>query len=256
MPKNIKIFLSSVQHVSTVVPANFEPYYVLESYWYLKSNGKQTKQLMNWFLKAKMFLLDSGAFTFMNCKNKKTDFDAYVDGYIKFINDWDVKYFFEMDLDALMPYSEVLKLRERIESGTGKRCIPVWHKSRGREEWTKMCQEYDIVAIGGIASKEIKPAEYGMVYEMCEEAKKYNCIVHGLGFLRLKLINEDKCPFDMVDGSGWQGHMRGKTYKIEDGKLNSYDKKGVYWKDLCVECYDAWDRYCKIKDKVVCENQL
>ena len=159
MPKNIKIFLSSVQHVSTVVPANFEPYYVLESYWYLKSNGKQTKQLMNWFLKAKMFLLDSGAFTFMNCKNKKTDFDAYVDGYIKFINDWDVKYFFEMDLDALMPYSEVLKLRERIENGTGKRCIPVWHKSRGREEWTKMCQEYDIVAIGGIASKEIKPAE-------------------------------------------------------------------------------------------------
>ena len=248
LAKDVKIFLSSVQHVSSVVPSNFEePYYVLESYWYLKSDGKQANQLMKWFSKAKMFLLDSGAFTFMNCKNKKTNFDEYVNGYINFINKWDIKYFFEMDLDVLMPYSDVLELRKRIEDGTGKKCIPVWHKSRGMEEWTKMCKEYDIVAIGGIASREIKQSEYGMFDEMCKEAKKYGCKVHGLGFLRLKLINEDSCPFDMVDGSGWQGHMRGKNFKLEDNILSSYDDKGRYWKDLCVECYDAWDRYSKLK---------
>lgn len=43
------------------------------------------------------YLLDSGAFTFMNSA-KRADFDSYVDRYIDFINEYNVPLFFEMDL--------------------------------------------------------------------------------------------------------------------------------------------------------------
>ena len=109
--------------------------YVLESFYYIKP----------WQLKliesCKMFLLDSGAFTFFSA-GKHIDWSQYLTQYIRFINEHDVKYFFELDIDDLIGYEEVLKLRERLEGETGKKSIPVWHISRGREAFVKMCEEY------------------------------------------------------------------------------------------------------------------
>lgn len=64
---------------------------VLESYFYLRS-----KEWMFPLIKEfKNFLLDSGAFTFMNqSKNHKVDWDEYIEEYAAFINKLDIDLFF------------------------------------------------------------------------------------------------------------------------------------------------------------------
>ena len=114
------------------------PLYVLESFYYI-----QDWQLQE-IPKYKMFLLDSGAFTFMsNTKKAKVNWKEYIDSYIEFINKHDIKYFFELDIDVVVGYENVKKITKYIEQKTNKQCIPVWHKSRGLEEWERLTKEYN-----------------------------------------------------------------------------------------------------------------
>lgn len=71
---NTKIFLSSIVNVKTTIVPHFEPYYILESYIYLKAKTKKTKDYIMWCLSAKEFLLDSGAFVFINKSKKASKF--------------------------------------------------------------------------------------------------------------------------------------------------------------------------------------
>ena len=103
--------------------------YMLESFFYVLP--WQIERIPN----MKMFLLDSGAFTFMNSQKGKVNFDEYLTRYINFINKYDIKYFFELDVDSIVGYEKVKQLRKRLENETGKKCITVWHKSRGKEEY-------------------------------------------------------------------------------------------------------------------------
>ena len=130
--------------------SKYKPY-VLESYYYA---DETTEKLIPYFGD---FLLDSGAFTFMSNTAGNVDWVKYMDGYIDFINRNKIDKFFELDVDSVVGYGKVKEMRKYIEQGTGKKVIPVWHKSRGKKEFEKMCEEYDYVAIGGIVSKEIKP---------------------------------------------------------------------------------------------------
>ena len=72
--------------------------YLLESYYYIKDFQKPLIR------NADLFLLDSGAFTFMNTSKGNVNWNAYIDKYIAFINENDVKYFFELK-----------KIRQRIK---------------------------------------------------------------------------------------------------------------------------------------------
>ena len=75
------------------------------------------------------FLLDSGAFSYMNGqKCTKESLLDYLEKYIKFINEYDVKYFFKLDVDTIYGIEFVEKMRQKLEKETGKQCIPVWHK--------------------------------------------------------------------------------------------------------------------------------
>lgn len=131
----------------------------------------------------KNFLLDSGAFTFMNqSKNHNINWDAYIEEYGNFINKYDIDLFFELDIDSIVGIDEVERLRYKLERITGKKSIPVWHVSRGHDYWLKMIKEYDYVAIGGIVTKEIKPKQYPIFTQLLKEAHIGNCKVHGLGF--------------------------------------------------------------------------
>ena len=88
---------------------------------------------MDWeieLIKSKNFLLDSGAFTFMNGR-KYSDLDMYLEKYINFINENDVEKFFELDVDCIKGIDWVEKSRYKLEAETGKKCIPVWHVRRG-----------------------------------------------------------------------------------------------------------------------------
>lgn len=249
---NTKIFLAATSHVKSAVVPYYKPHYILESFMDLKAKSKATIDYVNWCLSADEFLLDSGAFTFMNKSKKSSEFTNemlrdYIESYIEFINTYNIKYFFEMDIDCVIGYEKVKEIRHYIESKTNKKVIPVWHITRGIEDFHKMCKEYDYIAIGGIAAKEIKRSEHYMLYELCDIAHSYGCRVHGLGYLPLAVLNDRNCPFDTVDGTSWQGHIRGYCYNLNNGKLEK-NKDGRYWKELAHDSFGAWTTFSKLPD--------
>lgn len=172
------------------------------------------------------YLLDSGAFTFMNGKSK-IDFDSYVDRYIEFINQYKVKNFFEMDIDAIVGLKKVEEYRKRIERKTGRQCIPVFHRERGKQYFLDMCKEYSYVAVGGIAIKDISKSEHKYFPWFINTAHEHGCKIHGLGYTDFAHINEFR--FDTVDSTTWlNGGKFGNMITIRDGypKQTSLRKEG------------------------------
>lgn len=191
----------------------YEIPYVLESFAYFKE--PQKKQIKN----AKMFLLDSGAFTFMNsAKGGKVDFDSYLKKYINFIKENDIEYFFELDIDSITGYDKVKEYRRILEQKTGRRCIPVWHRSRGLNDFIQTAKEYDYMAIGGIAIKNITASEYRHFETLLNIAHHYGCKVHGLGFTNTKLLHKYK--FDSVDSATWtSGGRFGQAFRFDGQRM-------------------------------------
>lgn len=216
--------------------------YALESFYYFQDWQKMLLKT------CKMFLLDSGAFTFMS-NVTDTNFDEYLTRYIKFINDNDIKYFFELDIDSVVGYEKVKQMRHRLEKETGKRCIPVWHKSRGIDEWYKLCKEYRYVAIGGIVSKEITKKDYPVLLQLNKIAARYGTKVHGLGF-----TNKDayKYGFYSVDSTNWKSGGRFGQLHIFDGKkiisISAKDKRAKNYKQIDNHNIREWIKYQKYLD--------
>lgn len=225
----------------------FEDTYILQSFFYV--DDFTTKKILP---NCKMFLLDSGAFTFMNSKNKKCNFEEYIVRYIDFIKFYDIKYFFELDVDSVVGYEKVKEYRERLEKETGKKCIPVWHKSRGKDEFLKMCDKYDYVAIGGIVTKEITKEQYPFFTWFINEAHKRNCKIHGLGFTSLSEI--EKYHFDSVDSTSWtSGNRFGIVYNFDGKKLiqtkRPNNKRIGDHYGLSLHNFNEWLKFQKYADK-------
>jgi hypothetical protein len=181
--------------------------YILESFYYVE----------DWMLpyidnKVWNFMFDSGAFTFMEQKapgvksaidSDSMQWDDYVRRYADFILEHDIDLFFELDIDVVVGLDRVNKLRDLLEQRTGKRSIPVWHKSRGLENWKQIVKEYDYVAIGGIVSGEIRRAERKFLNPMCDIAHAHNTRVHGLGLSPSERAGLPSYRFDSMDSTIW-----------------------------------------------------
>ena len=217
--------------------------YMLESFFYVLP--WQIERIPN----IKMFLLDSGAFTFMNGTGN-ANFDEYLTRYINFINKYDIKYFFELDVDSIVGYEKVKQLRKRLENETGKKCIPVWHKSRGKEEYLKMCEEYDYVAIGGIVTKEITKDQYPFFTWFLNEAHKRGCKVHGLGFT--SIADLPKYHFDSVDSTSWKSGGRfGQLHIYRNGAIKTITQKSkrAVYRAIDTNNFNEWlkfQRYAEV----------
>lgn len=218
----MRVFLAATSDKNFCIKEIKKIDYILESFYYIQ----------DWQLpiieRCKMFLLDSGAFTFMNNFKGKINWEEYIDKYANFINKNNIKHFFELDIDTLVGYKKVKEYRKYLEDKTQKKCIPVWHKSRGLEEWKKLTKEYDYVAIGGIVIKEIKQADYKYFLPLLEIAKKNKCKVHGLGFTNLKSL--DKYKFYSVDSTSWKSGGRfGQLYIFNGNTLiqKSFNNKRI-----------------------------
>ena len=186
--------------------------YVLESFFTVKP------WVMDYIKNCKMFLLDSGAFSFMTRSNLRPDFDEYLKKYINFINKYNVQYFFELDIDSVVGLKKVEEYRAILERETGRKCIPVWHKSRGKQYFIDMCKEYDYVAVGGIASREIKPNEYKYLSWFVKTAHEHGAQIHGLGFSNPKYL--EIIHFDTVDSTSWaSGERWGQLYKFNGKRI-------------------------------------
>ena len=83
------------------------------------------------------------------------DWEEYIERYAGFIKATGVEHFIELDIDCVMGYERVKELRNKLITLTNKQPIPVWHKSRGKDEFLKMCDEFPYVALGGIAINEL-----------------------------------------------------------------------------------------------------
>ena len=184
--------------------------YTLESFYYC---DEDTERLMPFYGD---FLLDSGAFTFMQDKGNVKDWEEYIERYADFIKRNNVQKFFELDIDKVVGYEKVKQYRKRLEDLTGRQCIPVWHKSRGYAEYVRHCEEYSYVAIGGYVVKELTSKDYELFPMMIQKAHQNGAKVHCLGFTKLSCLS--KYHFDSVDSTAWTtGNRFGFIYKF-DGK--------------------------------------
>lgn len=194
--------------------------YILESFFYIDAD---TERLLPYFGD---FLLDSGAFTFMMNSKAAVDWDEYVERYADFINRNKIDKFFELDIDTVIGYDEVLKLRERLERLTNKQSIPVWHTSRGLENYLEMCEQYPYVAIGGIAGEDRMSAKYKTLHAafpyFINEAHKRGAKIHALGYTSLKGLS--KYHFDSVDSTAWTtGNRFGFVYRFNGRTMEKRD---------------------------------
>lgn len=188
------------------------PQSLLESKYLLESFYSIQEWQIPYLKKAELFLLDSGAFTFLNNTKKGAgvNWDEYVDKYAEFITKHNIKHFFELDIDSVVGYEMVKELTKKLEEKTQRQCIPVWHKKRGLSEWKRITQEYNYVAIGGIVTREIRPTEYKHFTTLLKIASKNHCKVHGLGFTYTKELK--KYPFYSADSTSWTGMNRFNSY--------------------------------------------
>jgi hypothetical protein len=239
----VKSFQGKQEHTNAV--KDHRPY-ILESFYYA---DETTEKLIPFFGD---FLLDSGAFTFMQSSKSHVNWDEYIERYASFINRNNIEKFFELDIDSVVGYDKVLKYRKCLEKLTNKSVIPVWHKSRGIDEYKRMCDEYDYVAIGGIVAKEIKPEQYGAFPMMIAEAHRRKAKIHGLGFTSLEWL--PKCRFDSVDSTAWTtGNRFGFIYQFNGKTMVKHDcpkgKRLADSKRVAEINYLEWIKFQKYAEK-------
>lgn len=194
--------------------------YILESFYYMDEDMEKAIPTF------KDFLLDSGAFTFFSGKHSNVDWDDYVDRYADFINRNNIKHFFELDIDSIVGYDKVIKIRERLEKRTSKQSIPVFHLSRGIAEYKNLCNNYKYIAIGcsGKHDSRWTREHPDKLKKLVLYAKCKGVDVHGLGFT--SLVGLKQIPFYSVDSTSWvAGNRFGCIYKFSGDTIIKFDKK-------------------------------
>lgn len=225
-----------------------KPRYILETFF----NGEKKCKNALENVGTENFLLDSGAFSFMSgAECTKEMLMEYLDRYIKFIRDNDIRYFFELDVDTIFGIEFVEMMRRKLEGETQKQCIPVWHKGRGVEYWKQMCDRYKYVAIGGLVF-HVKKQEYELIKKMVNYAYHRGVKVHGLGFTKTKELKNWK--FYSVDSASWakaagRGQQRNDfNGKSIDARRIGGNGKKIYLSELICHNGIEWCKYQRYMD--------
>ena len=199
------------------------------------------------------FMLDSGAFTFLSSKGGKVNWEKYIRRYAEFIKRNNVDLFFELDIDSIVGYEKVLYYRSMIEQLTGKPCIPVWHVSRGKDEFIKMCRSYDYVAFGGLITDGVSRSKINKVLPwFIRTAHVHGAKIHGLGYTSLKDL--PRVHFDSVDSTAWlSGGRFGTLYQFNGRTLVRHNgKKGqrlIKGKAAAVHNFKEWLKFAEYAEK-------
>lgn len=218
---------------------------ILESFYYCRKNDVIAKLLP--LLGG--FLLDSGAFTFMQGNGGKCDWDRYTEEYAEWINAHKIDLFFELDIDSIVGLREVERLRAKLEHLTGKQPIPVWHINRGKEYFLQqMCGNYPYVALGGIVGAKKGAAAYKQYQAafpwFIQKAHEAGVKIHGLGFTGISGLK--KYHFDSVDSTAWlYGNRGGYLYKFNPrtGDMDKIDAPGGHRlksQDAAIWNFNEW----------------
>lgn len=197
------------------------------------------------------FLLDSGAFTFMQNSKEVPRWEDYVRRYAEYIVQNKIELFFELDIDVIVGLKKVEELRQLLERLTGKQPIPVWHKDRGKTYYLDMVKNYPYVAIGGIVTKEIKQNEYRFFPWFIDKAHEYGAKVHGLGFTSLTGLQ--KYRFDSVDSTSWlYGNRGGFLYRFNGKTMDKFPAPpgmGLKSKEGAIHNFNEWVKFQRYAEK-------
>lgn len=200
------------------------------------------------------FLLDSGAFTFMQGKGGSPDWDEYVDHYVDFIKRNRVQKYFELDIDSVVGYDKVKRIRADLERKVGWQSIPVWHVSRGKEEFIRHCKEYPYVAIGGLVDGAKKGEYARKLWQFfpwfIKTAHQNGAKIHALGFTSMEGIQ--KFHFDSVDSTRWNcarfgryEYFDGKQIQVKDWRKDKIRLKSDCASQITTMCFKEWIKFQK-----------
>lgn len=214
------------------------PRFCLESFYSFK---KWEHHIIH---EADEFILDSGAFTYMQ-KNNVSDVNwfAYAEEYANFVLENNIRNYVELDIDSIIGYEKVLELRKFLEDKTNRPCMPVWHLWRGKDDFKRMIEEYDYACIGGFVSNAgggILTSANKMKYiaHFISEAHSNNCRLHGLGCTRTSSLT--KLKFDSVDSTSWlSGARYGQIHQFDGKRIKVYPKP----KNTRIKNYMALDTF-------------
>lgn len=198
------------------------------------------------------YLLDSGAFTFMNGYKDidKINWDEYVRRLGTYVKKNQIKHYFELDIDCIVGYDKVKQYRKTLEDIVGWQSIPVFHLSRGKDEYIRICEEYDYIAYGGlVGNKTARNREAAMLPLFIDEAHRHGTRIHGLGF-----TSTNKLPyirFDSIDSTTWlSGGKYGILARFDGRRIVQLNRRPdqickLGSKDRFLVNGDAWLKYQK-----------
>jgi hypothetical protein len=213
----MKVFLAGSGWEKLWFNDNFFDFSRLNTFYQI--NDKEAKKIHLY----KDFLLDSGAFSFIG--GAKVSMNEYIEKYIDFINKYDIKNFFELDLYTLPEYGikKTEEIRAYIEEKTKKKTIPVFHKMLGIDYYKKLCEDYNYIAIGASGQHDSKWTRTNpeQLKKMVLYANSKNVKVHGLGYTKIEMLK--KIPFYSVDSTSWLSGNRFGAIYVFNG--SGFDKK-------------------------------
>lgn len=222
---------------------------ILESFYYCKDNEwieRLIPQLGD-------FLLDSGAFTFMQGVGH-ANWDEYTEEYAAWIVRNKVEKFIEMDIDSVVGLREVERLRRKLERLTNRQPIPVWHISRGQDYFIKMCDEYPYVAFGGLQTDGVSRDKLERAFPwFINTAHKHGAKIHGLGYTSIEGMH--KYHFDSVDSTAWlYGNRGGYLYKFNPrtgtmGKIEAPPGHRLKSKEAALWNFNEWVKFQQYAEK-------
>ena len=215
----VKAYFSGVessQHWQHCIDADVR--HCLMSFWQFKDKDRDVVKRRKLSNPKVNFMIDSGAHSLItNWRDymhwKRSDFDKYVEDYVKWIYD-NRKYIscaVEVDIDWTL--NHVLAGNAQSNLGTqiveswqknlfyplqkkGIDIIYVWHDERKMDGWEEMCAKFDYVGLPGFKSSE---ADFNKFMTI---ARRYTTRVHG--FAATKQLDFRDVPWFSIDSITWK----------------------------------------------------
>jgi len=174
----------------------------LETFW----QKSLVERALKTYPEVKIFL-DSGAYT-MHTKGVK-DVQGYMDSYVEFISKYHDRFYAYANLDEIDDFEESWR-RQKYMEGCGLNPIPVYHFEEKFEIAEKYLNEYDYVAIGGLASGKVSSRDLTILLDRIFEyiyKKGLSTKIHGFALFSVPFLL--KYPLFSSDATTW---MKFATY--------------------------------------------
>jgi hypothetical protein len=103
-----------------------------------------------------------------------------------------------------------------------EKVIPIWHPSRGKEEWAKLCKTCEYIGLG----TPWRQLPIDIITHLCVYAYKRDVMVHGFGCSQMNIM--ENAPLFSVDSTSYLAGMQfGKVFSGDPFG----DAKAFYYKE-------------------------